>query len=95
MADEDGARALLRGLFRRGRSTLERAAETGRAQLQRRQLQQDLDHFWVRMGQTASRLVASGEIDHPALRQVMARIAELEARLDGLASGADEVDRDR
>ncbi|MEZ4237609.1 MAG: hypothetical protein R3F59_15970 [Myxococcota bacterium] len=79
---------LVKRFLRRGRAELGRAARTGRAQLERRQLQKDLDHFWVRLGKTAFRLVEAGEIDHPSLRQAMQRIEELEAQIDGLRGGA-------
>jgi hypothetical protein len=80
----DALTRVMRRLLRRGRAELGRAARTGRSQLERRQLQKDLDHFWVRLGKTAFRLVEAGEIDHPSLRQAMERIEELEAQLDGL-----------
>lgn len=72
----------VRRLVRRGRLELGRAARSGRTRLEQRQLAKDLDHFWVRLGKTAFRLVEAGEIDHPALRQAMARIEELEAQID-------------
>ncbi len=77
------ARAVKR-LVGRGRKELGKAAETGRQRLALRQHQKDLDHFWIRLGKTAARLVEAGEIDHPALRKAMERIEELESRIDQL-----------
>lgn len=74
----------LRRLLGRGRDELGRAARTGRHRLELRQLQKDLDHFWVRLGKTSYRLVEAGELDHPALRKAMERIDELEAKIDAL-----------
>jgi hypothetical protein len=59
-----------------------RMMERGRSGLELRQLNKDLDHFWVRLGKTAYHLVVAGEIDHPALRKAMERIEELEGRID-------------
>jgi hypothetical protein len=81
---DDPLTRVMRRILRRGRAELGRAARSGRSQLERRQLQKDLDHFWVRLGKTAFRLVEAGEIDHPSLTQAMARIEELEGQLDGL-----------
>lgn len=78
---------VVRRLLNRGRAELGRAARSGRSQLELRQLEKDRDHFWVRLGKTASRLVEGGEIDHPALRKAMQRIDELEARIDSLKTG--------
>ncbi len=72
----------LRRIFVRGRSEISRAAHTGREHLELRQLQRDLDHFWARLGKTVYHLVRGGELDHPALRKAMARIDELEQRID-------------
>ena len=80
----DGVGRLLRRLLTRGRAEFGRAARSGRSQLELRQLQKDRDHFWVRMGKTAARLVEGGELDHPALRKAMSRIDEIEARIDAL-----------
>jgi hypothetical protein len=75
---------LVRRVLRRGQREVERAAESGRSRLEMRQLQADLDHFWVRLGKTAWHLVEGGELDHPDLRRAMTRIGELEARIDEL-----------
>ena len=79
----------VRRLVVRGRKEVERAADVGRHRLEVRQRQRDLDHFWMRLGKTAWRLVEAGEIDHPALRKAMDRIAELEGRIDDLKSKTD------
>lgn len=99
MADRSGDRELeplfgdllgraVRRLVTRGRKEMDRVAERGRHQLEVRQAQKDLDHFWMRLGKTAQRLVEAGEIDHPALRKAMGRIEELERRIDDLKAGA-------
>lgn len=75
---------LFRRLLSRGRAEFGRAARSGRSQLEQRQLQKDRDHFWIRLGKTAARLVEGGELDHPALRKAMSRIDEIEARIDAL-----------
>lgn len=74
----------VRRLIRRSRAELNRAARTGRQRLEERQLQRDLDHFWVRLGKSAYHLVQAGELDHPALRKAMVRIDDLEARIVAL-----------
>lgn len=89
------AQALER-LVRRGREEAGRVARTGRQHLAQRQLQRDLDHFWVRLGKTAYHLTRGGEIDHPALRRAMERIDELEAKIDAIRragpTGDPEID---
>ncbi len=72
---------VMRRLIDRGRFEFERAASRGRQRLEVRQLQRDRDHFWRRLGKEAYNLVEAGEIDHPALRNAMARIDDLEARI--------------
>ena len=74
----------VRRLVRRSRDELSRAAAQQRARMALRQQQQDLDHFWARLGKTAYHLVKAGEIDHPALRKAMERIDELEAQIDAM-----------
>ena len=74
----------VRRLVARGRVELGRAARSSRERLELRQLQRDLDHFWVRLGKTTYRLAEAGELDHPAIRKAMTRIDELEARIDEL-----------
>ncbi|MEQ1570548.1 MAG: hypothetical protein ABMA64_33260 [Myxococcota bacterium] len=81
------ARAVRRWMSR-SRSGFGKAAQTGRSQLELRQLNKDLDHFWTRLGKTAFRLVEAGEIDHPALRKAMERIEELEAKIDAARGSA-------
>lgn len=82
----------LERLLRRGREEAGRVARSGRQQLALRQLQKDLDHFWVRLGKTAYHLTRGGEIDHPALRRAMERIDELEAKIDAIRGGAPSDD---
>ena len=76
----------VRRLVRRGRTEVERVADRSRHRLEVRQRQKDLDHFWIRLGKTAWRLVEAGEIDHPSLRKAMERIEELERSIDELKS---------
>lgn len=76
-------------LARRSRAEFDRAAQSGKLRLELRQAQRDLDHFWMRLGRTASRLVEAGELDHPALRKAMERIDVLEARIDALRGPAE------
>ncbi|MBA2319964.1 MAG: hypothetical protein H0V89_02305 [Deltaproteobacteria bacterium] len=80
----DFVASMLRRVLRRGQREVERAAVNGRTRLELRQLQADLDHFWVRLGKTAWHLVEGGEIEHPDLRRAMTRITELEARIESL-----------
>ncbi len=88
MADDstlnDSIGQVMRRLLSRGREQLGKAADRGRTRLELRQLRSDRDHFWIRLGKTAYRLVESGEIDHPALQKAIARIDELEARIQSL-----------
>ncbi len=74
--------AMVRRLIRRGKAELSRAARSGQRKLEIRQLRKERDHFWIRLGKTAQQLVLAGEIDHPALRKAMARIEEIEAKLE-------------
>ena len=79
----------LRRLWQASMGTLEEAVGVGRNQLRARALQRDLDHFWIRLGKTAWRLVEAGEVSHPALEKAVARIRELEEEIAAL-SRADE-----
>ncbi|MEZ4323173.1 MAG: hypothetical protein R3F61_37260 [Myxococcota bacterium] len=78
----DALALLVQRAFRRSKRELARAADSSRRRLELRQKKKDLEHFWIRLGKTAQRLVEAGEIDHPALRKAMTRIAELEAELE-------------
>ncbi|MCB9678397.1 MAG: hypothetical protein H6737_25060 [Alphaproteobacteria bacterium] len=78
----DALALLVKRALRRSRQELSRAADGQRRRLELRQKRRDLEHFWIRLGKTAHRLVEAGEIDHPALRKAMTRIAELEAELE-------------
>jgi hypothetical protein len=78
----DALAVFLRRALRRSRKGLSKAADSSRRRLELRQKRKDLDHFWVRLGKTAHRLVEAGEIDHPALRKAMTRIHELETELE-------------
>lgn len=87
----DALVGLVKRALRRGRSEMGRAAEGSRRRLELRQMRKDLDHFWVRLGKTAHRLVEAGEIDHPGLRKAMVRIYELEVELDDALSHAGDL----
>jgi len=78
----DALALLLRRAVRRSRKELSRAADGSRKRLELRQKRKDLDHFWVRLGKTAHRLVEAGEIEHPALSKAISRIQELESELE-------------
>ena len=67
----------------RGRTGLRKAMETSRSELERRQAERDLDHFWRRLGQQAHRLVHEGQVDHPDLVASVARIDGMRDRIDG------------
>jgi hypothetical protein len=88
MADDDGTGRLepLMGerVVRAVRRLVRQAAQSGRDRLELRQHEKDLEHFWIRLGKTARRLVEAGEIDHPALAQAIRRIDDLEAKIDGM-----------
>lgn len=82
----------LRRLIEGGRTGLRTAAASGRRRLEQRQLERDLEHFWMRLGKTTYHLVEAGEIEHPALRKAMERIDELEARIaEARAASEDDV----
>ena len=78
----DAMLQLAKRAFNKSRTRVDWAAEKAKKRLEKRQMKKDLDHFWVRLGKTAHNLVEAGEIDHPALRKAMVRIAELESQLD-------------
>ena len=80
----DALNRVMRRLVGRSRLELGRAARSSRERLELRQLRRDLDHFWARLGKTSYHLVEAGEIDHPALRKAIARIDELEAKIEAL-----------
>lgn len=74
---------------RRGRRELSKSLDAGRHQLELRQARRDLDSFWVRLGKTAYRLSEAGELDHPSIHKAVARIDELERRIESLERGED------
>jgi hypothetical protein len=47
-------------------------------------LRRDLDHFWIRLGKTAFRMVESGEVQHPGLEKAMQRIRDIEEEMQTL-----------
>lgn len=64
-----------------GRAGLRGAADRGRRRLERRQLERDLEQFWVRLGKTTYHLVEAGELEHPALQKAMDRIDRLQEQI--------------
>jgi hypothetical protein len=46
----------------------------------------------MRLGKTSYHLAQAGEIDHPALRKAIARIDEIDERIEALKAG--QADRD-
>jgi hypothetical protein len=90
----EGLAGWVSDLISRGRRGIGRAADRNRLRLEVRQLQKDRDAFWTRLGKTAYHLVDAGEIDHPALRKAMARIADLDARIGALQTRIAETGDD-
>lgn len=72
---------LARRVARRGRHSASRRLDQTRWALERRQLLQDQERFWVRLGKTAFRLAEDGEIGHPLIDKAVARIRELEQQI--------------
>ena len=78
-----------------GRRRLLQASADGRRLLEARQLLRERDRLCIRLGKTAHRLVEAGEIQHPALEKLVARVQALDADLERLRAapgGADAVD---
>ncbi len=73
--------AFAAGVARRGRASVRKRLGATRSHLERRQLEQDRQHFWVRLGKTAYQLAKEGEIDHPAIGKAVQRIQDLEQQL--------------
>ncbi|MFT6144545.1 MAG: hypothetical protein ACJAZO_003488 [Myxococcota bacterium] len=73
--------AFAAGIVRRGRASVNKRLGATRSHLERRQLEQDRQHFWVRLGKTAYQLANDGDIDHPAIRKAVQRIKALEQQL--------------
>jgi hypothetical protein len=88
-SQDEGDGALTR-LLTASRVRLLGAVDAGRSQFKVRALQRDLDHFWIRLGKTAWRLVESGEVHHPALDKAVERIRELEEELQALQRDQEE-----
>ena len=77
---------------KRGRQELSRSLDAGRHQLELRQARRDLESFWIRLGKTAYRLSEADELEHPSIKKAVARIAELERRIEALEQGRDPDD---
>lgn len=77
----DAFAELLRGVLRRGRVEVERAAEGARYRLDLRQLRRDRDVMYQKLGREVRALLEGGELQHPGLARGLARIRELEQRI--------------
>ena len=77
----DALSHVMERVLSRARRGVRRAIGAGRERLERRQAERDLEHFWMRLGKTAYRLVEAGELEHPALTKAMERIDILEQRI--------------
>jgi hypothetical protein len=77
----EALRDQLEGSLRHGIQSLRHEANT---RLRRRTLRRDLDHFWIRLGKTAFRMVESGEVQHPGLEKAMQRIRDIEEEMQTL-----------
>ena len=77
--------ALATGLARRGRASVRRRLGATRSHLEKRQLEQDRQHFWIRLGKTAYQLSNEGELDHPAIKKAVQRIQDLEQQLSEMS----------
>ena len=84
---------LFRQLADRGRARVRRRMQGTREALELRQLRKDRDHFWVRLGKTAYRLVEAGEIDHTALRKAIERIQAIDRQIAELTERAAHAER--
>ena len=65
----------------RGRSSVKRRLSATRTRLERRQLEQDRERFWIRLGKTAFRLAEDDAIHHPAIDKAVARIREIDREI--------------
>ena len=72
---------LLGRFVNRAKEEAERAARRGRDQLHLRQLRNDRDVMYQKLGKEARNLLEAGEIAHPGLLKAVERIEELERRL--------------
>lgn len=68
-------------LARHGRDQIERAAGTARVRLDLRQLRQDREVMYQKLGQELRALLESGEIQHEGLARRLARIRELDQKI--------------
>ena len=93
MPDDKSRRSTVKRLLARGREGLGKAAEAGRKRVLLRQLRQERQAFWVRLGKTAYRLVESGEMNHPAVRKAMVRLDALSERIVALEKDLPPEDR--
>lgn len=84
----DALGQVLRRAVRRGRQEVGRAAAQGRVRMELRQLRQDRQRMFEKLGREVVLLVDAGELTHPGMirgaeriRQVDAQIAQVEADL--------------
>lgn len=68
-------------MLKAGLGEAERAARKGRDRLALRQMRNDRDRMYTKLGKEARQLLEAGELEHPGLRRGVERIRELEARL--------------
>lgn len=73
--------SLMGKVLSRGKTELEKAARKGRDQLHLRQLKNDRDRLYQKLGKEARNLVDAGEIKHPGLQSAIERIVEMEGRI--------------
>lgn len=82
MADKPTEFADLVGRFlTRATTEAGKAARYGRELLSLRQLRQDRDQMFVKLGKEVRQLVEAGEVSHPGLERGVARIAEFEEKI--------------
>ena len=77
----DAVAELFGKLWKLGRGEVERVAKRGRERISLRQLKNDRDRMFQKLGKEALALLEGGEVDHPGLLKGAARIRELEARI--------------
>jgi hypothetical protein len=82
---------LVRQVADRGRARVGRQLRNTRHQLEVRQLKRDREHFWIRLGKTAYRLVEAGEIEHSALQKAIERIQAIDRQIEELEAQPEDV----
>jgi hypothetical protein len=72
---------LMGRFFSKGKTELEKVARKGRDHIHIRQLKNDRDKLYQKLGREARNLLDAGEIKHPGLEVAIERILELEKRI--------------